>query len=176
MRLVTYERDAMWRAGLLVEGNVIDLADAAAELQLTDRPAGAWLSVRGVLESVPAADLEAVHAHVARQGTDGEAVPVRDVRLGPPIPDPDKIICIGLNYPQHAAEVGLKPSTFPEIFSKYRNALTGSTEHIVSPARTAQLDYEGELAVVIGRRCKNVSPEDALDQVAGYMVFNDVSA
>lgn len=176
MRLVTYERDAAWRAGLLVEGNVIDLADAATELGLTDRPAGPWLSVRAVLESVSAADLNAVHAEAVRQASGGRAVPVADVRLGPPIPDPDKIICIGLNYPKHVDEVGLKPSAFPEIFSKYRNALAGPNEHIVPPGRTAQLDYEGELAVVIGRRCKDVPQEEALDQVAGYMVFNDVSA
>lgn len=174
MRLVTYERDAAWRAGLLVEGNVVDLADAAAGAGLADGPAAPWVSVRSVLESVSAADLNAVHAQAVRQG--GGAVPVANARLGPPIPDPDKIICIGLNYSRHVAEVGLERSAFPEIFPKYRNALIGSNEPIVPPARTAQLDYEGELAVVIGRRCKDVPQEEAMEQVAGYMVFNDVSA
>lgn len=176
MRLVTYERDAAWRAGLLVEGNVVDLADAATESGLTEGLANPWVSVRGVLESVSAADLNVVQAQAMRQGVDGRVVPAEAVRWGPPIPDPDKIICIGLNYPRHVAEVGLKAPGFPEIFPKYRNALIGSNERIVPPARTTQLDYEGELAVVIGRRCKDVPQEEALERVAGYMVFNDVSA
>jgi 2-keto-4-pentenoate hydratase/2-oxohepta-3-ene-1,7-dioic acid hydratase in catechol pathway len=101
---------------------------------------------------------------------------IDEARLGPPIPDPDKIICLGLNYRSHAEEAGFKVPTVPILFAKYRNALTGPTSSIMLPSVSQEIDYEGELAVVIGRRCKDVTAADALKVVAGYMAFNDVSA
>ena len=98
------------------------------------------------------------------------------VELGPPVPDPDKIICIGLNYADHASEAGLAQSEVPIFFAKFRNALVGPTAPIVLPRVSREIDYEGELAVVIGQRCKDVSASSALEYVAGYSVFNDVSA
>jgi len=98
------------------------------------------------------------------------------VRLGPPIPDPEKIICLGLNYRSHAEEAGLSVPKVPILFAKYRNALTGPTSPIILPGISEEIDYEGELAVVVGKQCKNVAVEEALDYVAGYMAFNDVSA
>jgi acylpyruvate hydrolase len=96
--------------------------------------------------------------------------------FGPPIPDPDKILCIGLNYREHAHESGLEVPSVPVVFAKFRNSLIGPGASIELPAISQQVDYEGELAVVIGRRCKNVHVSDALSVVAGYSVFNDVSA
>jgi acylpyruvate hydrolase len=96
--------------------------------------------------------------------------------FGPPIPDPDKILCIGLNYREHARESGLPIPSVPLVFAKFRNSLIGPGASIELPAISQQIDYEGELAVVIGRRCKNVDVSDALSVVAGYSVFNDVSA
>ena len=101
---------------------------------------------------------------------------MEDVLLGPPIPGPDKIICLGLNYESHAEEVGFKAPEVPILFAKFRNALTGPTSPILLPAISNEIDYEGELAVVIGRQCKNVSTENALDYVAGYMALHNVSA
>lgn len=99
-----------------------------------------------------------------------------DTVFGPPIPDPDKILCIGLNYREHARESGLEVPSVPVVFAKFRNSLIGPGAPIDLPAISQQIDYEGELAVVIGRRCKNVPVTDALSVVAGYSVFNDVSA
>jgi len=99
-----------------------------------------------------------------------------DIVLGPPIPDPDKILCIGLNYREHARESGLAAPPVPIVFAKFRNSLIGSGVAIELPATSQQVDYEGELAVVIGKRCKNLNPSDALSTVAGYSPFNDVSA
>jgi acylpyruvate hydrolase len=96
--------------------------------------------------------------------------------FGPPVPDPDKILCIGLNYREHARESGLEVPPVPIVFAKFRNSLIGSGAAIEIPAISHQIDYEGELAVVIGRCCKNVPVSDALSVVAGYSVFNDVSA
>jgi 2-keto-4-pentenoate hydratase/2-oxohepta-3-ene-1,7-dioic acid hydratase in catechol pathway len=98
------------------------------------------------------------------------------VRLGPPIPDPDKIICMGLNYRDHAAESGLPLPTVPLFFAKVRNSLIGPEDEIVLPAASEQVDYEAELAVVIGRAGRDIPPASALNHVAGAMAFNDVSA
>jgi acylpyruvate hydrolase len=96
--------------------------------------------------------------------------------FGPPIPDPDKILCIGLNYREHARESGLEIPPVPVVFAKFRNSLIGEGAAIELPAVSQQVDYEGELAVVIGRRCKNLNADAALSVVAGYSVLNDVSA
>jgi len=103
-------------------------------------------------------------------------MPVESIEVGPPIPDPDKIICLGLNYHEHARELHMPISRVPALFAKFRNALSGPTSPIVLPRISSQIDYEGELTVVIGRRCRNVSEEEALRFVAGYTIMNDVSA
>ncbi|MFQ5969428.1 MAG: fumarylacetoacetate hydrolase family protein [Nitrososphaerales archaeon] len=97
-------------------------------------------------------------------------------KLLSPIPNPPKIICLGYNYLDHAKERGTKSPEEPVIFMKPRTALIGTDEGITCPKFVTQLDYEGELAFVIGKECKSVQPEDAMDNVFGYMVFNDVSA
>ncbi len=106
-----------------------------------------------------------------------ERIPLTDVTLHAPITDPQKIICLGLNYRDHAAETGQEIPTAPMWFAKFANSLSGSGQDIVLPAAHAEyVDYEAELALVIGRRAKNVSAEDALSHIAGAMPFNDVSA
>ena len=100
----------------------------------------------------------------------------RDLMFGPPVPDPDKILCIGLNYREHARESGLEVPPVPVVFAKFRNSLIGPEAPIEVPAISQQVDYEGELAVVIGQRCKNVAVGEALSVVAGYSVLNDISA
>jgi 2-keto-4-pentenoate hydratase/2-oxohepta-3-ene-1,7-dioic acid hydratase in catechol pathway len=99
-----------------------------------------------------------------------------DIVFGPPISDPDKILCIGLNYREHARESGLEVPTVPVVFAKFRNSLIGPGTAIELPEISQQVDYEGELAVVIGRSCKNIKVNEALNVVAGYSVLNDVSA
>ncbi len=93
-----------------------------------------------------------------------------------PVPRPGKMICIGLNYRDHAAESKMKIPEKPVVFSKFATAVIAPGEAVVLPATSAQVDYEAELAVIIGRRARNVSAEKALDYVLGYTVFNDISA
>lgn len=93
-----------------------------------------------------------------------------------PVPRPGKLICIGLNYRDHAEESNMAIPERPVVFSKFSTAVIAPGEPVVLPAVSAQVDYEAELAVVIGRRAKNVRPENALSYVLGYTVFNDVSA
>jgi 2-keto-4-pentenoate hydratase/2-oxohepta-3-ene-1,7-dioic acid hydratase in catechol pathway len=93
-----------------------------------------------------------------------------------PIPDPDKIICIGLNYRAHAEEAGIDLPEAPTIFGKYRNALTGDGATVSLPEASAKVDYEAEVAFVVGRRANGIPVESALDHVAGYTLLNDLSA
>jgi 2-keto-4-pentenoate hydratase/2-oxohepta-3-ene-1,7-dioic acid hydratase in catechol pathway len=97
-------------------------------------------------------------------------------KLLSPIPNPNKIICLAYNYADHAKEQGLQAPEDPVIVIKPRTALTSTESDIVCPDFVSKLDYEVELAVIIGKNCKNVSVEDASRIVFGYMVFNDVSA
>lgn len=99
-----------------------------------------------------------------------------DVILRAPVPRPGKIICIGLNYRDHAVESGMAIPESPVIFSKFPTCAIGAGEPIMIPNGSTQSDYEAELAVVIGRRAKNVRRSEALQCVFGYMNFNDVSA
>lgn len=105
-----------------------------------------------------------------------DPVPLAAVELGPPVPRPDKILCLGLNYLDHAHEAGFEAPPAPVIFSKFRNSLVGPNDPVVLPRVSKEIDFEGELAVVIGRRAKYVEPERALEYVAGYSVFNDITA
>ena len=98
------------------------------------------------------------------------------VTLKAPVMRPGKIICIGLNYRDHAAESGVAVPEYPTVFSKYANAVIGPGEAIVHPSISDKVDYEAEMAVVIGKRAKDVAEAAAMGYVAGYMPFNDVSA
>lgn len=100
----------------------------------------------------------------------------KSVRFGPPVTDPSKIICVGLNYRDHAAEQGKEVPDWPLTFAKAPSALVGDGDSIPLPNGVTQLDHEVELAVVIGRRAKQVALEDAERYVAGYSVFMDISA
>jgi 2-keto-4-pentenoate hydratase/2-oxohepta-3-ene-1,7-dioic acid hydratase in catechol pathway len=96
--------------------------------------------------------------------------------MSPPIPRPGKIVCVGLNYRDHAEEQGAELPAAPLLFAKFTTALIGPGDPIVIPSIVTRCDYEAELGVVIGATVKNVSKENAFDAVAGYVVANDVSA
>ena len=103
-------------------------------------------------------------------------LPLDRVRLKAPVPHPNKIIAVGLNYADHAAEQGRTPPEKPVYFGIYANAVIGPGEDIELPPNSDQVDWEGELAVVMGRGGRNIPEERTLDYVAGYTVYNDVSA
>jgi 2-keto-4-pentenoate hydratase/2-oxohepta-3-ene-1,7-dioic acid hydratase in catechol pathway len=105
-----------------------------------------------------------------------EGVPVEGVPLLPPISRPNKIVCIGLNYRSHAEEQGAEPPETPTFFAKYANALASPGATVALPPWSEKVDYEAEVAFVIGSRCKDVSEDRAMDHVAGYTLFNDLSA
>ena len=93
-----------------------------------------------------------------------------------PIPNPNKIICLAFNYKDHAEEQKLEPPEEPAIVNKPRTALNGTNSEIICPNFVKELDYEIELALIIGKKCKNITEQDAMNYVFGYMILNDVSA
>jgi acylpyruvate hydrolase len=103
------------------------------------------------------------------------AIDLNAVRLLPPVPVPPKILCVGLNYDDHLEESGLKKPAYPEIFARFATSLIAHQEPIRRPRESTALDYEAELAVVIGKPGRRISEEQALDHVAGYSLFNDAS-
>ena len=159
MRLVSYRTERGDRAGVLVDGGVIDAWDALGGSHA--------YGLRQLLSDERVDDL--------RAAIDG-AEPVPDPVLLPPIPSPEKIVCIGLNYRSHAAEAGLEPPQSPAIFGKYRNALVGDGATVALPAASEKVDFEAEVAFVVGRRASEVAENEALDHIAGYTLLNDLSA
>ncbi|HEX4670559.1 MAG TPA: fumarylacetoacetate hydrolase family protein [Solirubrobacterales bacterium] len=101
---------------------------------------------------------------------------VENARLLPPVPDPQKVLLLGLNYRSHAEEAGLEPPETPTFFAKFRNALVPHGAEVPLPGYSQKVDYEAEVAFVIGRRAKDVAEADALDHIAGYTLLNDLSA
>jgi acylpyruvate hydrolase len=169
MKLVTFVHNGQTRLGALQAGaageTVVDLNRADPNL-----PAN-------MLDFLAAGDGALVLAQRALADPPAAAVVARgDVSLKAPIPRPGKIICIGLNYRDHAAESNQALPEYPTVFAKYANTVVGPGEAIVLPTVTDTVDYEAEFAFVIGRTARNVAAADALRYVAGYTAFNDVSA
>lgn len=165
MKLVTYATENTVRLGLLRDDRVIDLA-AASDGRL---PPDMLTFLR---RGEPALQLA---RQVAENGT--ASTPVSDVTLLAPIPNPSKIVAIGLNYMDHCREQNVKPPERPIIFCKFSTAVVGPGATIRwDPALTQQVDYEVELGVVMGRTARRVPAAEALDYVAGYTICNDVTA
>jgi acylpyruvate hydrolase len=123
-------------------------------------------------------ELIARGADLLRTGKDLLRMPAIDlnaVQILPPVPRPPKIICVGLNYDDHLEESGLKKPVYPEIFARFATSLIAHREPIRLPPESTALDYEAELAVVIGRRGRRIQPDRALDHIAGYSLFNDAT-
>ncbi|MCA3129468.1 MAG: fumarylacetoacetate hydrolase family protein [Rhodocyclaceae bacterium] len=160
MRLVTFEASGERRIGILKGEAVIDLNHLYPSLP---RDMAAFLSLDAF--------------DVARRAEQSETghFSIGEVTLKAPVPAPPKILAVALNYRDHAAEAGYDIPTIPIIFSKQRTSAHGPYEPVHRPPESEQLDYEGELAFVIGRRCRRVPRERAAEVIAGYTIVNDVS-
>ncbi len=161
MKLATFTHDGSTRLGLVVGDEMVDLAAAAPDLP------GEMIAF---LEAGP----EAMEAAEAAVGA-GPRIPLADVHLEAPIARPPKFLAVGLNYADHVAESGMDTPEHPTIFNKQSTCVTGPTDPVHVPKASHVLDYEGELGVVIGRRCRHVSREDAADVIAGYLIVDDVT-
>jgi acylpyruvate hydrolase len=114
-------------------------------------------------------------ASAGRSLEGGPALEGGRIEYLPPLPTPPKIICLGLNYADHAAEGGFKPPSYPTIFARFASSLVGHGAPLIRPRVSTQFDYEGELVAVVGRGGRHISREAALDHICGYSIFNDAS-
>lgn len=202
MKLVTYDSGKSARVGV-VEGDwVVDVRAAIGALAKRRAPRALARqpkfqeAVRKLLAAGPAPGdmiallergagwrqaLAVVTSGLAkalgpRRGVKGLLTPLASVRLRAPVPRPNKITCLGLNYADHAREQGTEPPSRPIYFLKSGNTICGPHDSIVLPPNSSQVDYEAEFAVVIGKRGRDIPEDKALDYVAGYTILNDVSA
>lgn len=155
MRLVSFLRADGSASYGTTDG--ITIRDAGAELS------GTYSDLRAVIAAGALADLAGVGAEIAMD----------DVTLLPPVTNPDKILCIGLNYLTHIKETGRDRPRHPAIFTRYPSSLVGHGTPLVRPKVSQDLDYEGELAIVIGKAGRHIAEAEAWDHIAGYSCFND---
>jgi 2-keto-4-pentenoate hydratase/2-oxohepta-3-ene-1,7-dioic acid hydratase in catechol pathway len=167
MKLVTYQtRGGSAQLGVVVGEKVVGLAEASGGKLPND--------MRSFIEQGESA-LKAAQEIAAKGGANG--VPLSDVKLLAPISNPSKLIAIGLNYMDHVRETGSKVPQIAVMFTKYTSSIIGTGDEIRwDPALTSKVDWEAELAVVIGKRASKVKEEDAFDYILGYMNCHDVSA
>ena len=182
MQIISFAtEDTGWespRLGILLDGYRLDCEKLFAPADRPKNPLdwfdmdGPWLSkARDTYRQ-----LVAKTADLAEAEEKSWLVRSEDAYWFAPVPRPGKLICIGLNYRDHAAESKMPIPEKPVIFSKFPSCVIGPGESVILPATSTQVDYEAELAVVIGRRAKKVSASRAMDHVLGYTAFNDISA
>ena len=172
MKLITFKNpaseDKNYRIGALIsDGEIIDLTSLVSNKNLTAN------------KLLDCFNLESDFLEKAKRATSENNLPKikrQDIEIYAPVPRPNKIICIGLNYRDHAQESGMPIPTSPIIFSKFSTCVIGANQPIILPKGSEQVDYEAELAFIVGRLAKSVKKEKAMDYVFGYTNFNDVSA
>ncbi len=160
MRFVLYKRNGAIALGALKGTNLFGAkagADKVSDLQ-------------ALLLAGPEAMQEAYDRLLQ-----GEEIDAASIEYLPPLPFPEKVICFGLNYKDHAAESGFEAPKYPALFGRFPSSLIGHGAPIVRPSVSEQLDYEGELVAIIGKPGRNIPKERALEHVAGYSIFNDGS-
>ena len=162
MKLATFTHDGATRIGVVTGEHVVDLATVAPGLP---HDMVAFLAAGGPAMAA---------ARKAESGATGRLA-LADVRLRTPVVRPPKFLAIGLNYADHVKESGLEPPAVPVFFNKQATCVAGPFDPIHLPRVSPLLDYEGELAFVIGRRCRHVPRDRAHEVIAGYLVVNDVS-
>lgn len=157
MKLCSFTKDGRASYGIVTDAGIVDL--------------GARLKPATLRDFLAADDMAAATALAAGPADYG----FDDVQHDPVIPNPDKIICVGLNYHDHIQETGREETPNPVLFARYAGSQIGHNAALIKPLESDMFDYEGELAVIIGKECRRVSEEDALSVVAGYACYNDGS-
>ena len=194
MRLVTFQHDGQARIGAQIDGQVIDLnraykamlryggnddelavADARVPIDMIGLLAGGETSLKAAQDAL-AFIRGQLEARDAPHMLEGIVYASDTISYLSPVLRPGKVICLGLNYRDHAAEAGMAVPDYPILFHKVAGSLTGHKQPVIVPRSSSQIDYEGELAVIVGKRGKYIAEQDALAYVAGYCVANDVSA
>lgn len=168
MKLLTFYKNSKLALGIKTKKGVIDVEAAGVKDVPTTMSELLPMGLRG---------LQALRVLLTRLPDTGSwLLPEEELELGPCVTDPEKIICVGLNYRRHARESNMAIPDTPVLFSKFNNTLAAPGEPIPLPASAVEYDYEVELGVVIGREARNVSVDEALETVLGYCTLNDLSA
>ncbi|MEH7273964.1 fumarylacetoacetate hydrolase family protein [Neobacillus vireti] len=173
MKLATFIENENERLAVKLDNQLIDIEETAKKAEWNE----VITDVMQVIQFQPS-QLQEFENKVKEAVANGHAVVIDEENLewGPCVTQPHKIICVGLNYRKHADETNAPYPEVPILFNKFDNTLTGHQCEIVVPSVTNELDYEVELGIVIGKKTKNVSKEDALSHVFGYCTVNDLSA
>ncbi|MFZ3578848.1 fumarylacetoacetate hydrolase family protein [Virgibacillus sp. DJP39] len=190
MKLVSYkhksEEHGTFRIGCMVTNKVVDLQESYCALLISKGDKESAQLIDNLLPADPSLFFSMGESALKRAeeafdysvGQSGEKMTFNqdEVSLGNPIASPSKIICVGKNYAEHALEMESDIPEFPVLFAKFSNALIGPEDTIQKSSFTEKLDYEVELAVVIGEKASHISKDNALKYVAGYTIANDISA
>jgi 2-keto-4-pentenoate hydratase/2-oxohepta-3-ene-1,7-dioic acid hydratase in catechol pathway len=177
VKILTYARAREKRAGLLLERQVYDVACCSTYFGMDELPA----SVFGLLALEQDAPLRSLYDHILETRGKGDNLPLRccigldEVRLCAPLLRPAKLICLGRNYRDHIEEQGAKPPERPLLFAKASTAVTDPDAPIVIPKGSSKVDFEGELAFVVGKTVKNPTEKEAEEAIFGYTCLNDVT-
>ncbi|MFT9846412.1 fumarylacetoacetate hydrolase family protein [Aneurinibacillus sp. REN35] len=176
MITVQFLQGKQWRLGVKTEQGIVDVAAAMKQSGEQDAriPDSAHALVTGGAQAMEG--LQSLLQSIGKEALAACTLQEETLQFGPCITHPQKIVCVGLNYKRHAEESGMNPPGEPLLFSKFANTLAGHKQTITIPAEAKQMDYEAELAIVIGQTVSNVAKEDALSYVYGYCTANDVSA
>lgn len=173
MKLLTYLENGEQRLGIKTEAGVIAVAQAAAAAGL-EVPTDVHAVINGGAEAVGA--LQQLVEKVQSQGDAVSVLVEAGLDFGPCVTNPQKIICVGLNYRKHAEETNSPIPQYPILFNKFNNTLTGHGHDVALPRVSEKVDYEAELVIVIGKKSKYISKDEALSHVFGYCAVNDLSA
>jgi acylpyruvate hydrolase len=164
MRYLSFVKDGVAKVGAVVDGAVVDVASALP---------GAPATIRGIIAA--GCETQERIAEAVNRVPPDQRLPLSACQIAIPIPDTGKIVCLGLNYADHAKEGGHSLPGYPSLFLRVPTSLIAHGAAMVVPRCSEQLDYEAELMVVIGKRCRHVPEDQALDVVFGYTLFNDGS-
>ena len=169
MIITTYQTNEGIRLGIKTEQGILDVAKAVEATGVNCPTTPDALYTQGL------AAMDGLSALVAKATDSALFVSEDDITYAPVVPNPGKILCVGLNYSKHAAESGMAEPEYPVLFSKFNNTIAAPNEDIPIQDDWGTVDYESELGVVIGKTARNVSEEDALGYVFGYCNINDLS-
>lgn len=160
MKLVSFSRLGAAGFGAVVAGGIIDLTGRLAP------------GIRSLKQAIATESLTRIEEYIKDRNAD---FGVADISWLPTLPDPDKILCVGLNYKKHQIETGRPDVEFPTIFTRYPDSQVGHRQPLIKPRKSQRFDYEGELAIIIGRGGRSIAEKDALSHIAGYACYNEGS-
>ncbi|KAB2329599.1 fumarylacetoacetate hydrolase family protein [Cytobacillus depressus] len=173
MKLLTFEKDNELRVGVKTERGVLDVLKASLYFEQENQ-----FTINNIIQGNDSAinKLNELVSKASEIENERLFLDEEAIKIGPCIPNPGKIICVGLNYRKHAEETNAPIPEYPILFNKFSNTVSANGDEILLPFNSSQVDYEAELVIVIGKEAKRVSIDNSLDYVFGYCAVNDLSA